>query len=993
MRVLSRCIGAAAVSLGATTAWAQPAPSQALDELASRAASQGSVRVIVGLDMVTRAEAVLGAAAAQQQRRDIGNAQAAAVAQLLTNTLSRVKARFETVPYMALEVDANALARLRASPLIRHIQEDALDAPSMLQSNPLINAPTAWGRGFIGTGWAVAVLDTGVDKSHEFLAGKVVSEACYSTTSGTTSESVCPGGAASSTAAGSGVHCTGSADCPHGTHVAGTAAGGTRPSDGSHGVAYGANIIAMQVFSRFPNYNGSGQTRMLSYSSDQMLALERVYALRNTYNIAAVNMSLGGGNFASNCDSDSRKAIIDNLRAAGIATVASAGNSYYTASMGAPACISSAISVGATCDSAGGWACATGVNGIAAYSNIASFVSLLAPGSYITSSVPGNAYSEYNGTSMAAPHVAGAWALYKQWKPGSSVTDALNEFRSNGLTVNDTRSGGTVTGMKRIDLAFIGAASSFPLTVTRAGAAAASGTVTSAPAGINCGADCSESYPSGTSVTLTAAAGSGAVFAGWSGACSGTAATCTVSMSAARAVTATFDAPPSTTVSFSAASYSVNEGSATVAITVTRSSGVGTASVSFATANGTAQAGSDYTARSGVVSFAAGVTSRTFTVAITNDTAVEGNETFSVSLSSPTGATLGSPSTTTVTIVDNDTAPAATLQLSAASYSVNEGAGTATITVNRSSGTGTASVSYATSNGTATAGADYSATSGVLSFGSGVTSASFTVPIINDSTPEATETFTVTLSAPSGATLASPSSATVSIVDNDSAPTATIQFSSASYSVNEGAGTVTVSVTRSSGTGAASVNYATSNGTATAGADYTATSGTLSFSSGVTTASFTVPITNDSTVEPNETFTVSLSSPVGGSLGSPGTATVTIVDNDTAPSTTVQFHSATYSVNEGASTVAITVTRSSGVGTASVSFATSNLSALAGSDYVSRTGVLSFAEGVTSRTFTVAIVNNTIAEPSETFRITLSSPVGATLGANSQATVTIIDND
>ena len=125
-------------------------------------------------------------------------------------------------------------------------------------------------------------------------------------------------------------------------------------------------------------------------------------------------MSLGGSTaYSSACDIDysGTKAAIDNLRSVGIATIIAAGNNGWKTAISGPGCISTAISVGATCDASGGSYSATGMNGIASYSNIASFVSLVAPGSYIVSSVPGGGYASYNGTSMATPHVAGAWAV------------------------------------------------------------------------------------------------------------------------------------------------------------------------------------------------------------------------------------------------------------------------------------------------------------------------------------------------------------------------------------------------------------------------------------------------------------------------------------------------------------------------------------------------------------------------------------------------------
>ena len=129
---------------------------------------------------------------------------------------------------------------------------------------------------------------------------------------------------------------------------------------------------------------------------------------------------------------------------------------------------------------------------------------------------------------------------------------------------------------------------------------------------------------------------------------------------------------------------------------------------------------------------------------------------------------------------------------------------------------------------------------------------------------------------------------TVSLLLRDCAlMVGTVQFSAATYSVGEGAGQLTVTVTRTGDTaGTSTVHYATSNGTATAGSDYTNTSGDLTFGPTVTSRTFTVPIIDDSLVEGNETFTVKLTVPTGATLGSPSTATVTIADNDSTPTPT-----------------------------------------------------------------------------------------------------------
>jgi subtilisin family serine protease len=346
-----------------------------------------------------------------------------------------VRARvFTTIPFFAAAVDAVTLLQLEQDPDVVSIEEDLAVPPLLAESTSLIEATTAWTAGYTGAGWAVAILDTGVDRNHAFLGGRVVSEACYSNAGGFGgATSLCPGGASSSTAFGSGINCAGYAGCSHGTHVAGIASG-----DGSsfNGVAPAAGIISIQVFTGFAaSYPACGGSPcVLTFTSDQIAGMERVLALRTTFNIAAVNMSLGGGRYfdQGTCDgaNGSRKAIIDSLRSAGIATVVASGNDGWADSLSSPGCISSAISVAST----------TKADAITSFSNTASFLSLLAPGSSITSSVPGG-FASFSGTSMSAPHVAGAWALLKQRRPTASVTEILAAFRNTALSVTDPLSG------------------------------------------------------------------------------------------------------------------------------------------------------------------------------------------------------------------------------------------------------------------------------------------------------------------------------------------------------------------------------------------------------------------------------------------------------------------------------------------------------------------------------------------------------------------------
>ena len=348
--------------------------------------------------------------------------------------------------------------------------------------------------------------------------------------------------------------------------------------------------------------------------------------------------------------------------------------------------------------------------------------------------------------------------------------------------------------------------------------------------------------------------------------------------------------PAMGTLTFRFERTSATEGDGTLNLLVDRSGGSdGAVSVSYATANGSATAGSDYAATSGTLDWAASDSQpKAISIPLTPDSTVEGDETFTVKLSNATGgAVAGYPDEVTVTL--SDAQVPGSLAFSMPSYSISENGNTATITVNRSGGSsGAASVTYASSNGTATAGQDYTAASGTLNWGGGdATAKTFTVPISNDSSPEADETVTLTLSAATGATLGSPSTATLTITNDDGTGPGTLAFSSSSYAGSEAAAgrMVTVTVNRSGGsTGAASVSYTMANGTATAGQDYLASEAQLNWDAGSAGArTFTVSVLDDSADESAETVQLMLSSATGATLGTPTTATLTIADDDDVP--------------------------------------------------------------------------------------------------------------
>jgi hypothetical protein len=232
------------------------------------------------------------------------------------------------------------------------------------------------------------------------------------------------------------------------------------------------------------------------------------------------------------------------------------------------------------------------------------------------------------------------------------------------------------------------------------------------------------------------------------------------------------------------------------------------------------------------------------------------------------------------------TTQAQTLELSHDVYVVNEGGGTVTLTVIKDgAAAGPISVHYATSDGfSCTAPGDYTATSGDLTFAPNETSKQFTIPIVDDSIFEGNENFNVTLSNPTGgAAIRAPSTAQISIQDNDPAPA--VKFSSAAYSTNEGAGTATLTITKSGATEVpATVYYKTRDGTATSPSDYTFTGDDLSasviFEPADTSKNIQISITNDGYREPSEAFEVYFTVILGGSPVTPATATVTIIDDD-----------------------------------------------------------------------------------------------------------------
>ncbi len=445
---------------------------------------------------------------------------------------------------------------------------------------------------------------------------------------------------------------------------------------------------------------------------------------------------------------------------------------------------------------------------------------------------------------------------------------------------------------------------------------------------------------------------------------------------------------------FSIADASATEGdsgSVNMTFTVTLSgSGSSSYTVDYASSDGTATAGTDYTAVSGTLTFAAGTTSQTFAVSVTGDTVNEANETLTVTLSNASAGTSIATASATGTITDNDTP-----SFSIDSPSVTEGdSGSVTMTFTVSlnpAGASQHTVNYASSDGTATAGTDYNAVSGTLTFASGVTSQTITVSVRGDTTDESNETVVLTLSnASSGSTIGT-ATGTGTITDDDP------KFSIDSPSVTEGdSGSVNLVFTvtlSAAGASQHTVGYAQTGGTATSGTDYTAvTANTLTFAAGTTSQTITVSVTGDTTDESNETVVITLSNASSGTAISTAIGTGTIRDDD--PNFSINSPSVVEG-DSGSADLVFTVTLSAAsTSSLTVDYARTGGTATSGTDYTAvASNTLTFAANTTTRTITVSVTGDTVDEGNETVVITLSNSSSGTVISTATGTGTITDDD
>ena len=381
-------------------------------------------------------------------------------------------------PFVRAVVDREILSDLISNKLIVSV---GLDIPLYEQLDDSTDSDLVGSAelneflGIDGSGTTVAIVDSGVWSGHPALGGKVVLEACSAVWAAD-----CPtsGGGTSTFSSGAGTAtptvspgCTGASD--HGTHVAGIAAGVSVPvgsitsdpvisipdEEWAAGVAPRADIAAIRMSNGSICYLDStvGGANM---ASDLFIAFFQIMLwVADGENIVAVNNSYGGtwfnpaGGFNASCDATNSatslaKSAIDGLISMNVAPVFASGNDFFRNGVSFPACVSTAISVGNT----------TKNDNVSNSSNFqTTLVDIQATGTGIVAAgrngSGGSLWMESKtGTSMAAPHVAGAWALIREVYPAMNVASVLNLLQSTGVPVADTRPGGSGLSIPRIDL-------------------------------------------------------------------------------------------------------------------------------------------------------------------------------------------------------------------------------------------------------------------------------------------------------------------------------------------------------------------------------------------------------------------------------------------------------------------------------------------------------------------------------------------------------------
>jgi large repetitive protein len=415
--------------------------------------------------------------------------------------------------------------------------------------------------------------------------------------------------------------------------------------------------------------------------------------------------------------------------------------------------------------------------------------------------------------------------------------------------------------------------------------------------------------------------------------------------------------------------------------------------VDYSTADGSAVAPDDYATAAGTLTFVPGQTAKQIVVAVTGDTTIETNETFTVAFSNPTDATISGTGIGTGTITNDDALPT----VSIGNVTANEGnSGTASFAFNvtlSAVSASTVTVDFDSADGSAAAPGDYGATSGTVTFVPGQTAKQVVVAVGGDTTVESNETFTLALSNPAKATISGTGIGTGTITNDDAPPTVSIGNVTANEG-NSGTTSFTFAVTLSAvSASTVTVDYATADGSAAAASDYGATFGILTFTPGQTAKQVVVAVAGDTAIETNETFTVYVSNPTNATLSGTGIATGTITNDDALPTLTIANATVTEG-NSGTVNAVFAVTLSAAsANTVTVDYSTFDGSAAAPADYVATSGTLTFTAGQTAKQIVVAVKGETLNEVNETYTVNLTNLVNATLSGTGIATGTITNDD
>jgi len=457
---------------------------------------------------------------------------------------------------------------------------------------------------------------------------------------------------------------------------------------------------------------------------------------------------------------------------------------------------------------------------------------------------------------------------------------------------------------------------------------------------------------------------------------------------------------PSANFAFQQGNWNMQENWGLKSITVVRDGDLSSPmTVDLSSVAGSAQPGLDYQSLQATLAFDVGETSKTVNLHLIDDSVWEDVETLNLILSNPTGgATLGALSSSVVNIADNDPQPGsgATFKFYYDQWNAQENWGFKQITVQRVGDLSSAmTVDVATVAGSALPGQDYQPVQTTLTFGVGESTRDFNLYLVNDTVIESQESLTVVLSNPtgSGAALGASNTAVVNIIDDD----ASFSFYYDHWNTQENWGYASINVIRHGYTGTTmTVDLSTVAGSAQPGQDYQPLQTTLTFGVGETSKWVNLSLVNDNVVEGMETLNVVLSNPTGGAkLGPISTAVVNIANDDIAAPGTIQFSYQTLTTNEGWGYAILYVSRSGGsTGEVSVDYTIANGTAQNGSDFNASNGTLVFADGETTRTIIVSLVNDGLVEGMESLSAVLSNPLGgATLGEKSTAVLNILDDD